>query len=250
MAKPATRQALKDYAFRRLGHPVIDINVDDSQVEDVMDDALQFFAEYHFDGVEIRFIKHAVTSTNISNGYIDLTDSTYKDIVSITRMFTIDANSVNMFDVSYQMALNDFFGTFTAGTLVNYTIAKQHMEMLEDILDPEKNIRFSRVTNRIYGDFNWDDDLTAGDYIVLEAYQALDPETYTEIYNDRLLKKYITALIKRVWGNNLSKFEGVQLPGGVQFSGQRILDEANTEIEKIEEEVHDKFELPPDFMTG
>ena len=249
MAKPTSRQTLKDYALRRLGAPVIDINVDDSQVEDALDDALQFFAEYHFDGVEKVYLKHQVTSSDITNGYLDM-DSIDSNVISVIKMFNLSVNSVNMFDVSYQLALNDFFGTFTPGTLTNYTITKQHLEMLEDILDPEKNVRFSRVTNKLYGDFSWDDDLDAGDYLVIEAYSVLDPETYTEIYNDRLLKKYITALIKRAWGNNLSKFEGVQLPGGVQFNGQRILEEAMAEIEKIEEEVQDKYELPPDFMVG
>ena len=249
MAKPTSRQTLKDYALRRLGAPVIDINVDDSQVEDALDDALQFFAEYHFDGVEKVYLKHQVTSSDITNGYLDM-DSIDSNVISVIKMFNLSVNSINMFDVSYQLALNDFFGTFTPGTLTNYTITKQHLEMLEDILDPEKNVRFSRVTNKLYGDFSWDDDLDAGDYLVIEAYSVLDPETYTEIYNDRLLKKYITALIKRAWGNNLSKFEGVQLPGGVQFNGQRILEEAMAEIEKIEEEVQDKYELPPDFMVG
>jgi len=122
--------------------------------------------------------------------------------------------------------------------------------MLNDILDPEKNIRFSRVTNKLYGDFQWSKDLNVDDYLVLEVYRILDPETYKEIYNDRLLKKYITALVKLQWGNNLSKFSGVQLPGGVEFNGQRILDEAREEINSIEETIQDRYELPPDFMVG
>ena len=249
MAKPTSRQTLKDYALRRLGAPVIDINVDDSQMEDALDDALQFFAEYHFDGVEKVYLSHQITSTDQTNRYLDM-NAIDSNVISVIRMFNLTTNSINMFDVSYQLALNDFFGTFSTGTLTNYTITKQHLEMLEDILDPEKNVRFSRVTNKLYGDFDWDNDVDAGDYLVIEAYSVLDPDTYTEIYNDRLLKRYTTALIKRAWGANLSKFEGVQLPGGVQFNGQRILEEAMAEIEKIEEEVQDKYELPPDFMMG
>ena len=249
MSKPATRQQLKDYALRRLGAPVIDINVDDSQVEDLVDDALQFFAEYHFDGVEQTYIKHQVTQTDIDNGYVDMDDLDV-NVVSVTRIFPISTSTVNMFDVRYQLALNDFFGSFTPGSLTNYTITQQHLSALEKILDPEKNIRFSRVTNKLHGDFNWAEDMTVDDYIVIEAYTALDPETYPEIYNDRLLKKYVTALIKRSWGSNLSKFEGVQLPGGVQFNGQKILDEAREDIDKIEELVQDRYELPPDFMVG
>ena len=249
MAKPSTRNQLKDYALRQLGAPVIDINVDDSQVEDCIDDALQFFAEYHFDGVEPFYPSHQITQTDIDNKYIDM-DAIDENIVSVVRLFNVDTNSINMFDVSYQLALSDFFGTFTPGSLTNYHITKTHLEMLNDILDPEKNIRFSKVTNRLYGDFDWSEDLTVGNYLVMEAYRILNAETYPEIYNDRLLKMYVTALIKRRWGNNLSKFQGVQLPGGVQFDGQRILDEANREVEKIEEEVQDKYELPPDFTVG
>ncbi len=225
------------------------LNVDDSQMEDALDDALQFFAEYHFDGVEKVYLSHQITSTDQTNKYLDM-NAIDSNVISVIKMFNVNTNSINMFDVSYQLALDDFFGTFSTGTLTNYTITKQHLEMLEDILDPEKNVRFSRVTNKLYGDFDWENDVDAGDYLVIEAYSVLDPETYTEIYNDRLLKRYTTALIKRAWGANLSKFEGIQLPGGVQFNGQRILEEAMSEIEKIEEEVQDKYELPPDFMMG
>ena len=249
MATPTSRQTLKEYALRRLGHPVIEINIDDSQMEDSLDDALQFFAEYHFDGVKMVYLKHQATASDITNGYLDM-DAIDSNMVTVTRLFNLAVNSINMFDVSYQLALNDFFGTFTPGTMSDYTINQQHLEMLEDILDPEKNVRFSRVENKLYGDFNWADDLDAGDYVIIEGYSKLDPETFTEIYNDRLLKKYVTALFKQSWGNNLSKFEGVQLPGGIQFNGQRILDEAREEIQRIEEEVQDRYELPPDFTTG
>tara|TARA_R110002074_G_scaffold169193_4_gene330885 strand:- start:1654 stop:2403 length:750 start_codon:yes stop_codon:yes gene_type:complete len=249
MATPTSRQTLKEYALRRLGSPVIEINIDDSQMEDAIDDAIQFFQEYHFDGVLQVYLQHQVTSSDITNGYIDM-DAVDSNVVSVTKLFNLAVNSVNLFDVNYQLALSDFFGTFTPGTLTNYTLNKQHIEMLQDILDPEKNIRFSKVQNRLYGDFNWSDDLDSGDYVVIEAYSKLDPDTYSEIYNDRLLKKYTTALFKRAWGSNLSKFEGVQLPGGIQFNGQRILDEAREDIQKIEEEVQETYELPPDFSVG
>jgi len=249
MAQPNSRQSLKDYALRRLGAPVIEINVDDAQVEDALDDALQFFAEYHFDGVEETFISHQVTQTDIDNKYINM-DAIDDRVVSVTNILSINTNNSSMFDPEYQIALNDFFGYFTPGTLTNYAITKQHMSMVQQMLDPDKNFRFSRVTNRLYGDFDWEKDLEVGDYVVIQAYTALDPNTYPEIYNDRLLKKYVTALIKRIWGNNLSKFTGIQLPGGIQFDGQRILSEAQDEIDKIEDEVQDRYELPPDFMVG
>ena len=249
MAKPSSRKTLKDYVLRKLGSPVIDINIDDSQLEDCLDDALQFFAEYHFDGVQLRYLKHQITSTDITNEYLDM-DAIDNNVVSVVRAFEIETHSTNMFDVSYQLALNDFFGTFTTGTLTNYTITKQHLATIQQILDPAKRIRFSRVENKLYIDMDWSDDVDEGNYIIIEAYSALDPLIYTEIFNDRLLKKYVTALAKKQWGNNLIKFGGVQLPGGTEFRGDRILDEAKEEIDKIEEQVHDMYELPPDFYTG
>tara|TARA_Y100001937_G_scaffold32260_2_gene46101 strand:- start:3382 stop:4131 length:750 start_codon:yes stop_codon:yes gene_type:complete len=249
MAKPSTRQQLKDYSLKRLGHPVIQINVDDAQLEDAIDDALQFFAEYHFDGVETAYLKHQVTQDDIDNEFLSM-DSIDANVISVIRLFQLSTHTTNMFDVSYQLALNDFYGTFTTGSLTNFTMTKQYLEMLSDILDPEKNFRFSKVTNKLYGDFNWSEDVNVGDFLIIEVYRVLDPDTYPEIYNDRLLKKYVTSLVKRQWGANLSKFGGVQLPGGVEFNGQKILDEAREEIDKIEEEVQDKFELPPDFSVG
>ena len=250
MATPTSRQNLKDYALRRLGYPVIEINVDDSQVEDRVDDALQFFAEYHFDGVEKMFYKHQITSTDISNGYIDM-DSVDSSIISVTRMFQFSDSTINMFDIRYQMALNDFYGLRSGLSNISYYDSiKRHLSLIQQTLDPEKQIRFSRVTNRLYGDFDWSEDTDAGEYLMVEAYTILDPETYTEIYNDRLLKQYVTALIKRQWGANLSKFENVQLPGGVSFNGTQLYEQAQQEIEKIEDEVQLRYELPPHFMTG
>ena len=251
MSKPASREQLKDYAFRRLGYPVVDINVDDGQVEDRIDDALQFFAEYHFDGVEPIYYKHAVTADDITNGYLDM-DSVDSNVVSVTKVFQFSDSSINnMFNVRYQMALNDFYGIRSGSiTLLNYDMVKRNLEMIGDMLDPEKRIRFSRVTNKLHLDMDWSEEINEGEYLMIEAYTALDPTTYTEIYNARLLKQYVTALIKRQWGANLSKFENISLPGGVQFNGTQIFDQANAEIEKIEEEVQLKYELPPDFMVG
>ena len=249
MPLPDSRQTLKDYALRRLGAPVIEINVDDAQVEDALDDALQFFSEYHFDGVEEQYISHEITQTDIDNRYIS-TDPIEENIVSVTNILNMNTSGSNMFDPEYQMALNDFFGYYTPGSMTNYVITKQHIAMVQHILQPDKNFRFSKVTNRLYGDFDWSKDVKVGDFIVIQCYVALDPDVYTEIYEDRLLKTYFTALVKRIWGNNLSKFTGMQLPGGVQFDGQRILSEAQEEVLKLEDEVQDRYELPPDFYTG
>ncbi len=257
MSKPASREQLKEYSLRRLGSPVIDINVDDSQMEDRLDDALQFFAEYHFDGVERRYYKYEVTQddidankTDLNAGYISL-DGIDKNIISVVKLFQFSESTVNMFDVRYQMALNDFYGIRTGmGNIANYDITKRHLSLIQQMLDPEKMIRFSRVKNRLHVDMNWEEDIDAGDFLVFECYSIIDPEVYTEIYDDILLKKYYTASVKRQWGQNLSKFEGIQLPGGVQFNGTQLFEQAQTEMEKIEEEVQLRYELPIDFMTG
>lgn len=250
MAQPATRQQLKDYALRRLGDPVIEINVDDSQVEDRLDDALQFFAEYHFDGVQKQFYKHQLTADDMTNEYIDM-NQVDSSVISVTRIFEQGNNSVNMFDVRYQMALNDFYGVRTGmGNMAQYDITKRHLALIQQMLDPEKAVRFSRVTNKLLIDTDWSEQFTAGDFVVIEAYSILDPNTYTEIYNDRLLKEYVTSLIKRQWGMNLSKFQNITLPGGLSYNGAELYSQGQEEITKIEEEVQLKYELPPDFMVG
>ena len=250
MAQPATRQQLKDYALRRLGDPVIEINVDDSQVEDRLDDALQFFAEYHFDGVQKQFYKHQLTADDITNEYIDM-NQVDSSVITVTRIFEQGNNSVNMFDVRYQMALNDFYGVRTGmGNMAQYDITKRHLALIQQMLDPEKAVRFSRVTNKLLIDTDWSEQFTAGDFVVIEAYSILDPNTYTEIYNDRLLKEYVTSLIKRQWGMNLSKFQNITLPGGLSYNGAELYSQGQEEITKIEEEVQLKYELPPDFMVG
>jgi len=247
MAQPTSRATLKEFALRRLGAPVIEINVDDSQLEDRIDDALQFFAEYHFDGVERTYLKLQVTQTDIDNEYFTISEN----VISITKIFQLSEGTVNLFDVRYQMALNDFYGLRNPNqSMIQYTITKNHLSLIQDILSPEKAIRFSRVTNQLKIDADWSEVFNVGDYIVAEGYLILDPETYTEIYKDRMLKNYITALFKKQWASNLSKFEGIQLPGGVTFNGRELLEQAQTEIDKIEENVQLMYELPPDFMVG
>tara|TARA_Y100001972_G_C7570933_1_gene286575 strand:+ start:140 stop:892 length:753 start_codon:yes stop_codon:yes gene_type:complete len=250
MAQPATRQQLKDYALRNLGDPVIEINVDDSQVEDRLDDALQFFAEYHFDGVEKRYFSHKITQTDIDNQYIDM-DQVDPSVITVTRVYNESENTVNLFDVRYQIALNDFYGIRTGmGNISHYDITKRHLNLIQQILDPEKAIRFSRVTNKLRIDTDWSEQFTVDNFLVIEAYTILDPATHTEIFNDRLLKKYFTALIKRQWGMNLSKFQNITLPGGLSYNGAELFAQGQDEVNKIEEEVQLLYELPPDFMVG
>jgi len=275
MAKIQTRQELKDYCLRRLGYPVIEINVDDSQIEDRLDDALLLFSEMHYDGVERVFLPKQITETDIQQKYIDLTVATEADesknivaappmdpdgnsIISVVRVFQLfdtlgGSAGVNIFDAKYQIALNDLFGLYSSGLVVgslqHYDITRRHLGLLQDYLTPENTVRFSKVTNKIYLDTDWKQ-LSAGDFFLFEAYKILDPEVYTEIYNDRLLKAYATSLIKKQWGSNLSKYNGIALAGGVTLNGSQIFQEALQEIDLLEKEFSSRYELPPDFMVG
>lgn len=278
MARPSTRQQLIQYCLRNLGHPVIEINVDEEQLEDRVDEALQFFAEYHFDGVEKVYLKYQVQQQDINNGYISLTSNSnfvsgtgasgqnessmavtetgqtgsvnIDDLIaSVLQVFHFSTGTINMFDVRYQYALNDLY-TFGTIELIHYSVTQQYLSLLRQMLSPEKSVRFSRKNNKLYIDMKWQRDTKVGDWIVIEAYRVMDPRVYPEIYNDMLLKKYLTALFKRQWGINLSKFNGIQMLGGVTFNGQKIYEEATREIEAIESTVQSKWELPPDMIVG
>ena len=264
MAIPTTREELKQYALRKLGAPVIQINVDDEQLEDSLDDAIQMFNEYHFDGVERALFKHEITAEDIENGYIDTNDINLvgpndydqvadgKSIVSVTKVFQFDQGGAgsNMFSVRYQMALNDTYGLRYGGDMTNYYITQTYIKLLADFLDPEKQVRFSRVTNKLYIDMNWKDLVSVGDFLVIDCYVALNPNDYPEIYNDILLKRYVTASFKKQWASNLNKYQNISLPGGVQFNADTLMSSAMEEMNQIEETMQDKYELPPDFFTG
>lgn len=272
MARLTGRQQLVDYCLRRLGAPVVEINVDGSQIEDRLDDAMQLFSEFHFDGVEKVYLKYQLKQEDIDNGYIVMkAENTGFDdsdrnvtateagvtetvaledlITSVIRVFQLRNTSIGMFDIRYQYALNELY-TFGSFDLQNYAMIQQYLNLISDILTPEKQIEFSRVTNKITFPMTLRQEFHAGDYIIIECYRVLDPRIYPEIYNDRLLKKYTTALIKRQWGENLSKFEGITMPGGVTFNGKRMIDEAQAELDKIEEQIINEFELPPNFIVG
>lgn len=253
----SSREQLKDYALRRLGFPVIEINVDDAQVEDRIDDALQFFSQYHFDGVEMLYLPYVITQTDITNKYIDTnnipTGSTGSEIVSVEKVFIIDqAVQSGMFSVQYQLMLNDYFNGFLTGTsnLSYYDTTKQYLSLLQQFLSPEKQTSFSRVTNKLRIHADWSETFKVGDKMMVQAYVSLSPETYPEIYNDILLKRYVTALIKRQWAANLSKFSNIALPGGMKFDAATMYTDATTELTEIESTVQSKFELPVDFMVG
>jgi len=268
MAAPTNREDLIDYALRKLGSPVITINVDRAQCEDRLDEALQFFAEYHFDGAEKAFFRYKLTQADIENKYIEVSNigpvngpggdgPDGNDILTVVKLFQFgNFANVDMFDLKYQLALVDYFGVNTsisgsgaARGLAAYDATKRYIKLIEDFFQPEKAINFSKVTGRIYIDGTMST-MTTDDYIVIQAYVLLDPEQYIKIYNDRLLKKYVTALIKKQWGANMAKYDGVQLPGGITLKGGQIYAEAANEVDQIENEIRRTQELPMDFFMG
>jgi hypothetical protein len=247
MAQVTTREQLKDYCLRRLGSPVIEINVDDDQIEDRIDDAFQFYREYHYDAVEMVYLKHQFSEQDITNQYISVPDS----VVGVSRIlpFSNKSDGTNIFSIRYQILLNDLYSLMSTQIIYYYQV-KQELELINQILVGVKPVRFNRHMNRLYIDMDWTGDAAVGDWIIVECYRILDPETYRDVYNDMFLKRYCTSLIKRQWGENLKKFNGVQLPGGVTINADQIYQDALTEITQIESEMQSRFELPVDFFTG
>lgn len=250
MAKPNSRQALIDYSLRALGAPVIEINVDDDQLEDRVDEAIQYYQEYHGDAIVRNLRKHQVTQTDIDNGYVEVPNSA--NVLSINNVFSVSNSQTDagIFSVDYQIHLNDIFDLNGAhGGIVNYELTKQYMSLIDrNINGMYEMIEWSRHKNRV--NFHSDTLKKVKDkYIVLDGYEAIDPEVYTDVYNDAFLKKYTTALFKRQWGLNLIKFEGMVLPGGVTLNGRQIFDDAKEEIQQLEETMQLKHEMPPlDFI--
>ena len=280
MAKPSTRQGLIDYCLRRLGAPVLEINVDDDQIDDLVDDALQYFQERHFDGVERMYLKYkftqediergkakntngvgivttSATSTSIS-GYGTTTSNFYENsnfiqvpdsVIGIEKIFKFDTSSISggMFSIKYQLFLNDLY-YFNSVQLLQYAMAKTYLEDIDFLLTTDKQIRYNKRQDRLYLDIDWAAQ-TAGDFIVIDCYRILDPNTFTNVYNDSFLKRYLTALIKRQWGQNLIKFRGVKLPGGIELNGRELYEDAEREIEAIRQRMSMDYELPPyDFI--
>ena len=251
MAAPTSRQGLIDYCLRRLGDPVIEINVDVDQLEERIDDSLQMYQEYHSDATVKTYLKHLVTADDVTNEYIPISSS----IIFVSRLLPVNnafGASRNMFDVKYQMMLNDIADLQNwAGDLAYYEQMQQYLSLLDMKLNGHPQVEFSRRQNRLYihGDFA-DKDIKAGDYIIAEVYQIVDPDTHTSVYDDMWLKEYSTALIKQQWGANLIKFEGMQLPGGVSLNGRQLFDDAMQDIERLRERIRLEHELPPNFFVG
>jgi hypothetical protein len=305
MAIPNTRETLKQYCLRNLGKPVIDVNVDDDQVEDRLDEALQYFAQYHTDGVERMYLKYKVTADDVTRmttnksynvdekgtvaenieleegtltsgdtsgdiqaedgGAILTEDSTlvrtsYEEtqnylvipdaVISVINVFPLsDRANLNMFDVRYQLRLNDLYD-FSSTSIVHYEMTMKHLDFLDHILVGEKPMRFNQLSNRLYIDQDWTNDISADEYLIIECYRKLDPDAHTDIFDDLYLKRYATTLIKRQWGQNLSKFSGTAMLGGVTLNGPELFSTALDEQSKLEEEIRLNYEEPPHFQQG
>jgi len=279
MAKPSTRQELVDYCLRRLGAPVLEINVDDDQIDDLVDDAIQYFQERHFDGVERMYLKYKITQDDLDRGraknetgvgivtttasssipgygttafnfyetsnYIQVPDS----VIGIEKVFKFDTSSISggMFSIKYQLFLNDLY-YFNSVELLQYAMTKTYLEDIDFLLTTDKQVRFNKRQDRLYLDIDWGSE-SKDNWIVLDCYRALDPASFSQVYNDSFLKKYLTALIKRQWGQNLIKFNGVKLPGGIELNGRQLYDDAERELEDIKSRMTLEYELPPyDFI--
>lgn len=247
MAKPTTRAEFKEYCLRELGKPVIEINVDDDQVDDRIDQALAYYWDYHFDGSEMTYYKHQIVSNDITNKYITLPEN----IIGAVNIFPIGDPSMkanDIFNIRYQIALNDLY-TLTSVSMVPYYMAMQHLATVADLLVGQQPVRYSRHKDRLYIDMDWSK-VQVGDFLIVQAYEIVDPDVFPDAWSDRWLALYATALIKRQWGNNLKKFTGMQLPGGVSFNGQQIYDEAVQEIKELENEMVINLSMPAMHMIG
>ncbi len=286
MAQPASRQELIDYCKRQLGAPVLEINVAEEQISDLLDDAIQYFQERHFDGVSQMYLKYQITQDDIDRGRAPYqssvgivtttatapassgigTDGNAVDfkweetsnylqvppaIIGVTKIFHFDGSNTitnNMFSVKYQLFLNDIY-YWGSTELLTYSMLKTYLEDIDFLLTTEKQIRFNQRMDRLYLDIDWGS-LTVGDWIIMDCFRALDPNDFARVWNDSFLKPYATALIKRQWGQNLLKFQGVKLPGGVELNGRQIYDDAQKELDVIRERMSSTYELPPLDMIG
>ncbi len=281
MAKPTTRKELVQYCKRQLGAPVLEINVDDDQIDDLVDDTFQYFNERHFDGVEKMYMKYKLTEEDINRGkatgtvgvgivtttatstaisgygttisnwyetsnFIQVPDA----VIGIEKVFKFDSSSISggMFSIKYQLFLNDLY-YFNSVNLLQYAMTKSYLEDIDHLLTTDKQIRFNQRQDRLYLDLDWGAQ-QIDDFIILECYRALDPEAFVGAYNDSFVKKYLTALIKRQWGQNLIKFKGTKLPGGVELNGREIYDDAVKDLADIKERMSNEYELPPLDMIG
>ena len=275
MAQPSTRQELIDYCKRKLGAPVLEINVADEQIEDLVDDAVQFFQERHFDGVAQTYLKYQITQDDIDRGRavgstgvgiastsavtnIEGTNTTFNyyetsnylqvpnHIIGVNKIYQFEGSnslSSGMFSIKYQLFLNDIY-YWGSTELLTYSMVKSYLEDINFLLTTQKQIRFNKRSDRLYLDIDWSS-VSVGEYLIIDCYRALDPSSYSQVWNDSFLKQYLTSLIKRQWGQNLIKFQGVKLPGGVEFNGRQIYEDGQKELDDIMEKMSSTYELPP-----
>ena len=233
MAQPTTREQFKDWVLRKLGAPVIDINVSDEHIDDRVDEAVDFWRDYHYNGSQLVYMKHQITQENKDNGYIDLPTG----ILGISGIFNMQSSistGSGIFNVQYQFVLNNL-EDITGYNITNYYMSMSHLEFLQEMLVGKPMIRYNKHVNRLYLDTD-PGLLVVGEYIIIEAYDVIDPSTYSDVWSDRWLQNYATALVKEQWGSNLTKFSGMQLVGGVSFNGEQILSDAREERRLMEEE--------------
>ena len=281
MAQPSSRQTLIDYCKRQLGAPVLEINVADEQIDDLVDDALQYWHERHYDGVEKMYLKHAFTQEDVDRGKASgtsgvgivttsvdstsvsglgtITSNWYENsnfipvpdsVIGVEKIFKFDSSTISngMFSIKYQLFLNDLY-QFNSIDLLQYSMVKTYLEDIEFLLTTDKQIRFNQRQDRLYLDIDWNSQIV-GEYIVLECWRALDPNEYSKVWNDSFVKRYLTMLIKKQWGQNLIKFQGVKLPGGIELNGRQIYDDAVKEIDDLMEKMSNTYEIPPLDMIG
>ena len=237
MAKPASRQEFKEYILRKIGAPVIQINLSDEQIEDRIDEAISFWNDYHYSGSEHVYLKHQLTETDISNGYIELPDAVYQRLLGVTRVWDMGvsiSSGTGMFNVSYQFVLNNI-QDITGYSMSNYYMTMQHLQFIQEVLVGKPMIRYNKHVNKIHLDMTMSK-LTPGNYIVIEGYDIIDEALYSDMWNDRWLQNYATVLVREQWGLVLTKFTNMQLVGGVQFNGDQILSEAKADRKEMEEQ--------------
>ena len=280
MAVPNSRGQLINFGLRKLGYPVLEINLDTDQIHDALDDTLQLYQERHYNGIERMYLKYKITqddidrgkasgidgvgivtttgtSTNIS-GYGTTTSNFYESsnflaipehVIGVNKIFKFDTSSISggMFSIKYQLFLNDLYN-FNSVNLLQYAMTKTYLEDIDHLLTTEKQIRFNQRQDRLYLDIDWGAE-TVGNFIVIDCLRALDPEEYKQVYNDPFVKRYFVALMKKQWGMNLIKFRGTKLPGGIELNGREIYDDGVREIEELRSRMTQDYEMPPlDFI--
>lgn len=253
MATPTTRSELKDYCLRKLGFPVIDINVDDDQLEDRIDDALGKFRDYHYDGTEKVYLAHKITNADILNKYVKLADS----IVGVNRVFPFSGSSVsstsssgfNIFDINYQLRLNDFYN-LTSSSYTYYVIAQEHLSMLDMIVTGEFPYTYNKKINKLNVLTDWAGKFVVNNYLCFEATRVVDADCYSKVFNDTWVKEYTTALFKEQWGANITKYANYTLPGGLVVNGEKIYNDAVIEVAALEDKLRDVYEEPPQMFVG